>query len=220
MLWLCVLSVSIAVIPLFAEQIDNVANSIRDLWENSQLENNDTLPPDTDADGLTDEEEERIGTNKFLKDTDKDGLSDGREVFMGYDPLFPNSSFTVEKVPVVDNFEEKDTVTPSINVELNGSQADSLVIERDDFFEKRTLGYIGDAYNYKINGSISSATIGFEFDESALSPDALPTIYSYNRDKGVMTPLDTTIQDGKATAEVSELATFVLLDRYIYVYIC
>ncbi|MBR5601090.1 MAG: VWA domain-containing protein, partial [Clostridia bacterium] len=45
---------------------------------------------------------------------------------------------------------------------------------------------------------------------------ALPTIYAYNRQEGVMRPLETTVENGKATAVVSELATFVLLDRDVY----
>ena len=230
-LWFCMITTVVTVVPpivsvwdelpengeLFVEQVLQLKGTENDDSDDDNLPTDDeNLPADDDMDGLTNEEEDRIGTNKFLADTDGDGLSDGREVFMGYDPLVPNSSFTVEKVPVVDNFETEDSVTPSINIELNGSQADSLVIERDDFFEKSTLGYIGDAYNYTITGSITSATIGFEFDETALPETALPTIYSYNRKKGIMTPLETTIEDGKATAEVSELATFVLLDRYIY----
>ena len=192
---------------------------VEDVLQLKDVENKsdvDVPNPDTDKDGLSDEEEDRIGTNKFLADTDGDGLSDGREVFMGYNPLVPDELFVVEKVPVVDNYGTQDTVTPSINVELKGEQADSLVVERDDFFEKSTLGYIGDAYNYTIEGSITSATIGFEFDQSSLPQTALPTIYAYNRQEGVMRPLETTIQDGKATAEVSELATFVLLDRNVY----
>jgi hypothetical protein len=38
------------------------------------------LPGDKDADGLSDQEEARIGTNPEDRDTDKDGLNDGNEV--------------------------------------------------------------------------------------------------------------------------------------------
>lgn len=230
-LWICIVQISffsaVFFIPLW-DLLPNIGDSfIEQYLHMEEITDDDKTPEpapkpvpnpnlDTDGDGLTDEEEDRIGTNKQKADTDGDGLSDGREVFMGFNPRVPNNSFVIEKVPVVDDFENKDTVKPSINVELNGSQADSLVVKRDDFFERNTLGYIGDAYDYTIDGAISSATIGFEFDESALPSTALPTIYAYNRDKGVMTPLETTIENGKATAEVSELATFVLLDRNVY----
>lgn len=43
--------------------------------------------PDTDGDGLDDEEEVIYGTNPQVADTDRDGLSDGDEVAAGLDPL-------------------------------------------------------------------------------------------------------------------------------------
>jgi len=44
---------------------------------------------DTDQDGLSDEVEERLGTNPFQTDTDGDGYPDGTEVKNGYDPTKP-----------------------------------------------------------------------------------------------------------------------------------
>jgi uncharacterized repeat protein (TIGR01451 family) len=44
---------------------------------------------DDDNDGLSDAEEELIGTNPFGPDTDNDGLLDGFEVGNGFDPLLP-----------------------------------------------------------------------------------------------------------------------------------
>ena len=45
------------------------------------------LPEDADADGLTDEEETRRGTDPYRADSDSDGFNDGDEVKNGYDPL-------------------------------------------------------------------------------------------------------------------------------------
>ena len=42
---------------------------------------------DSDGDGLTDDEERRLGTNPFNPDTDGDGILDGDEVRLGLDPL-------------------------------------------------------------------------------------------------------------------------------------
>lgn len=47
--------------------------------------------PDTDGDGLTDSEEDTLGTDPNDSDTDGDGLSDGQEVEEGTDPLDPDS---------------------------------------------------------------------------------------------------------------------------------
>jgi len=46
---------------------------------------------DSDGDGLTDEEERRLGTDPFNPDTDGDGYPDGLEVALGSNPLDPNS---------------------------------------------------------------------------------------------------------------------------------
>lgn len=49
-------------------------------------------PVDTDADGLTDDEEIVLGTDPLLADTDSDGLSDGDEVnTYSTDPLNPDT---------------------------------------------------------------------------------------------------------------------------------
>ncbi|HUF39611.1 MAG TPA: protein kinase [Anaerolineales bacterium] len=46
---------------------------------------------DSDGDGLTDVEEQRLGTDPFNQDTDGDGLSDFEEVQTGTDPLNPDT---------------------------------------------------------------------------------------------------------------------------------
>ena len=46
---------------------------------------------DTDGDGISDEDEIRLGTNRFERDTDHDGYPDGLEIALGSDPLDPNS---------------------------------------------------------------------------------------------------------------------------------
>ncbi len=48
--------------------------------------------PDSDDDGLTDGEEVELGTNPLDPDTDGDGVSDGDEVFLGTDPLVPDGA--------------------------------------------------------------------------------------------------------------------------------
>jgi Bacterial TSP3 repeat len=54
------------------------------------LSRNGAVLIDSDGDGLSDEDEKRIGTDPTNPDTDGDGLSDGVEVRMGLDPLTPN----------------------------------------------------------------------------------------------------------------------------------
>jgi hypothetical protein len=51
----------------------------------------DPVDADGDEDGLTDDEEDRLGTNPEKADTDGDRLNDGDEVVFGTDPLNPDS---------------------------------------------------------------------------------------------------------------------------------
>ncbi len=52
------------------------------------------LPKDSDGDGLTDDEELKLGTDPFKKDTDGDGLTDGDEVKVHKtNPLNPDTDF-------------------------------------------------------------------------------------------------------------------------------
>ena len=51
-------------------------------------------PLDSDEDGLSDDEEEDLGTDPDDPDSDDDGVNDGDEVDCGSDPLDPNSKCT------------------------------------------------------------------------------------------------------------------------------
>lgn len=46
---------------------------------------------DSDGDGLTDNEENKLGTDPEVADTDGDGVSDGDEVDLGIDPTLPDT---------------------------------------------------------------------------------------------------------------------------------
>ncbi|TSC76136.1 MAG: hypothetical protein G01um101431_998 [Parcubacteria group bacterium Gr01-1014_31] len=54
--------------------------------------------PDTDGDGLTDLEEQALGTSAYLEDTDSDGQPDRAEVTAGTDPTCPEGQTCVTAV--------------------------------------------------------------------------------------------------------------------------
>lgn len=55
--------------------------------EKAKTEQTQFLTKDTDQDGLTDQEEIRLGTSPVNPDSDEDGFLDGTETQAGYDPL-------------------------------------------------------------------------------------------------------------------------------------
>ena len=72
------------------------------------------LAPDADGDGLSDEEEARLGTNPRSHDTDGDGTSDREEAMIfKTDPKVPNPNPLVH--PMDRAREQGGEVTPSVN---------------------------------------------------------------------------------------------------------
>jgi len=59
--------------------------SAQQAQQNGSTQNNVFL--DSDQDGLTDQEEQALGTDPHNPDTDGDGYLDGAEVKAGYNPL-------------------------------------------------------------------------------------------------------------------------------------
>ena len=171
---------------------------------------------DSDADGLLDGDEVyKHNTRPYDKDTDKDGVNDGKEVELATNPLVPESTFNVTA-----SAKEGDTVKVSVSTSLSGNQVDSLAVCRynNDFLFPVTMpGYIGGVYDFNVNGTFSSATLRFEFDESLLIDDTFePVIYYYNEGEQRLEALPTTVQDNVATSTVSHFSKYVLLNRTVY----
>jgi MYXO-CTERM domain-containing protein len=72
-----------------SDLVDNDEDGLVDLADDGCADASDDSEewPDTDGDGLRDDEEIAIGTNINLPDTDSDGMGDGFEVLHGLDPL-------------------------------------------------------------------------------------------------------------------------------------
>lgn len=61
---------------------------------------------DSDGDGLTDSEENRLGTDPLNPDSDHDGMSDGAEVIAGTNPLSASSVFRLNSIQSATNPDE------------------------------------------------------------------------------------------------------------------
>ena len=113
---------------------------------------------DTDGDGVSDKEEVDVYlTNPFLEDTDEDGAIDGWEIKHSFNPLVFDGSFTVE---IISN--SSNAVTSSVTISESGTKVSSLQIRTVDKNNEFLLssdipGYLGDAYEFLIDGEISDA---------------------------------------------------------------
>lgn len=174
------------------------------------------LKIDTDRDGLTDYEEDTIyGTVPMKEDTDGDGVSDGKEVEFGTNPLVYEKAFAMHV-----EADNEDTVKVSVETTLSGEQAETLSVEKyeNEFFFPETMpGYIGGAYDFKVDGSFDIATIRFEFDADLLEDATFnPVVYYFNEETQLLEALETTVTGNVASAQVSHFSKYILLNRTVY----
>ena len=174
------------------------------------------LVKDTDNDELSDYDEINIySTDPLNDDTDGDGASDGAEIEIGTDPNSVQTTFSMN----ISADNSGDGTTASVQMNLSGEQVETLSIEpvkNETFFPKNMPGYMGQAYDFNVEGEFDSAAISFEFDASKLGPDADPIIYYFNEETQELEELPTTISGNVATATVSHFSKYILIDRTIY----
>ena len=204
---------------------DTDGNGVRDDLEDydfdgftnkAEVENGtDPTLKDTDGDGLDENAEAGRGTDPLAYDTDGDGVSDGKEVELGTDPLVAQATFDMHVT--ADN--KNDKVKPSVDIQLSGSQVETLqinAVQNETFFPETMPGYLGKAYDFSVEGSFTDATIHFEFDASGLAPDAEPVICYFNEETQELEELATTIAGNVASATVTHFSKYILIDRKVY----
>lgn len=200
---------------------------------------------DADGDGLTNLEEQNLGTNPSCRDsdndsvsdydeinvyktnplesdTDKDGVNDGVEIELGTDPLSAETSFSQIVEP--SSVSEYIPVTAGATISTDAAGAGSLTVEEvesgDNPFVSSTIpGYMGPAYNFSSDGNFSSAQISFKYDESigVIGDDFQPRIYYVNEETGELEELeDQSVENGAVTASVEHFSTYILLNKIEY----
>jgi serine/threonine-protein kinase len=105
-----------------------------------------TVPPDTDADGLRDNEEQSLGTNPTNPDTDGDGLSDGDEVKI-HNTNPNNWDSDGDRMP--DGYEVElgtDPKHPNCQPPLTDGQ--EYIVQDDDWLSKLADKYLGNPMVY------------------------------------------------------------------------
>ncbi len=221
---------------------DGLTNAFEYYFLNTDFLNDDTdedgikdADEDYDEDGITNIEEYALGTdpgakdsdydrindfdelykyktNPLKEDTDEDGVNDNKELQLGTNPLVFDEKFHIilhEDFGAV-------SIKPSVEIELRGEQVKTLTInwyENSSLLPKYMPGYIGEAYDFKVDGEFDEAKISFEFDPESLPDGADPTIYYFNYSEQELEALETEINGNIASAVVSHFSIYILLDR-------
>ena len=138
--------------------------------------------PDTDGDGLTDEEEIfEYGTDPLVADTDNDGISDGDEVLVyGTDPLNPDTDgdglsdgdeiYKYRTDPLSADSDE-DGLTDYEELFVYGSDPNNEDTSGDGFTDGRVV-QMGEDPRYPVEMIAEFNTIYFAFDRSNISNEA------------------------------------------------
>lgn len=169
------------------------------------------IDPDSDDDSLEDGEEvNTYRTDPLKADNDGDGAEDAAEIRFGFDPLVRNDSFDATA-------EAEGKVTATARLTVNGEQLNTLSVKADDnptLFPDDMPGYIGEAYDFYVDGTFDKATVSFEFDKSLLAdPQFDPVIYYFNEDEQELEELDTVVLGNTASTTVTHFSTYILLNR-------
>ncbi len=175
---------------------------------------------DTAIDKLSDFEEIfQYHTNPILKDSDSDGASDSWEIANGYDPLVFNDRFKL--TASLGNISKANPVIASVNVEVYNAEVESLNIDKvkphDNYYITPSIaGYIGDAYDFTLDGEFDVAELIFEYDVSVgqISEDFQPRIYYFNEETKTFEELENqVVKDGKVVANTTHFSTYILLNK-------
>lgn len=168
----------------------------------------DPTKSDTDDDGLWDADEIAYQMNPKDEDTLDDGVLDGDRTFT----VTASSSY----------YEEGDAVKPELSIDLKGEQIETLSIEKvpesDMFLSDEIPGYIGNAYDFNVEGDFETATLSFEIDEELFEEEGFtPAIYHFNETTQTLEELDNqTIQGNKISAPITHFSKYIVVakDKY------
>ena len=184
---------------------------------------------DSDFDGLSDDEEiYTCKTNPMKWDTDEDGVGDSEEIRLGLNPLSSDTNgngisdgdeeINIVYTPGQDELDER--VIPTIEMNIPGKIVESLLVskvEEENFYiNDQVPGYIGAAYDFKLDGEFNSATLSFKFDANLFKdPEFEPAIYYIDQENQQYVRLDNQVIDsenGVVSAEVTHFSMYALLN--------
>ena len=167
---------------------------------------------DTDADGLIDGAEVNThNTDPLNGDTDGDGASDGAEVRYGENPLATTSIFNITLEAEDEN---NDNSGAYVRVSLNADQVDSLVFqetENEELDDEGIPGYTGEAYDFYVDGETGDTVIVVQLPPA--NDDVVYQIYYYNETEQTFDEVETTVENGAASATVTNNGSYILLDK-------
>ena len=192
---------------------DAVKDRDNDGLTNLQEQNlgTDPLVADTDKDGLSDSYEVTISnSNPLLKDSDKDGLDDDSEVRLSTYPNNPDSNGNGIR-DGDETYSSTRTITSgnsnlSVNVTINGRgdlAKNVTIYEETNDYFMNNSALITPLVHFELNDSFDNATITLPYDPEKVSDPSDLAIFYWNETIGMYEPMDTTVDVVNHTVSAS-----------------
>ncbi len=165
----------------------------------SDCDGSDLPAVDTDGDGVTDRDEEALGTDPQDPDTDDDGLQDGEELDLGLDPLDPDT--------------DGDTI-PDGNELPTDSDGDGLIDALDDDDDGDTLPSADEGTDDPDGDGIPNyLDLDSDGDSAADQSEGIPAAYHSGGDGGVTGPPEPDFGCGCSEARPPHRSLLRILSR-------
>ena len=218
-------------------KIDTDENGVSDTYEDfdgdgltnieEYLLNTNPYDKDTDGDLLSDADEiNKYKTDPLKEDTDGDGLVDGDEITHSMDPLksdtlgdgIPDGDRIFE-ISIQSDSSDDNSVKPRLEVELSGNQIGSLDIQKiknDDAFLNDTIpGYLGNAYDFSLDGNPNEAILSFDIDSKYFEDEGFtPAIYYWDSDNQTLIELPNQELNGHTiSVRLPHFSSYIVLDK-------
>lgn len=77
-------------------------------------------------------------------------------------------------------------------------------------------GYLGNAYDFYVDGDFDSAILNFDYDETlgVIGDNFQPRIYYFNEEFGKLEELSNqTVVNGQVTTTINHFSTYIFLDK-------
>ena len=179
----------------------------------------DKYKPDTDSDGLIDKYEVEVKTDPLKLDTDGDGLKDGSEIALDMDPLKADSKGDGIK----DGEREFTTNIKSNGVQMTITGTGDVVSTTIDVYDNNTLGntegIVGKVYNFETDSKIKEAKLVITYNEKDVVEAGLTeenlTFYNFDINTKELTPVETIVdtENNTITVTLKHFSKYVLADK-------
>ncbi|SFR97753.1 hypothetical protein SAMN05216559_1908 [Halomicrobium zhouii] len=171
---------------------------------------------DTDRDGLEDGREVDLGTDPTKADTDDDGLNDAEELALGTDPLDEDTDGdgTLDGEETFETTATENETGATVTMRGSGSLADDVTVEPKPTYFADQSASAGPTVHVVNRTDFENATVTLPVDSAI--PDSASenlSVYKWNGSANdTWSPVETTIENGTASATVESFSYFTVLD--------